>query len=109
MKQVYNYKEVQKELLSKKVRTGNDETFTPVDYITDEQLEEINRQGITNLTPYIPLPEHVRKHDGFVNKIFEELISKYPNDEFLQFLDKEENLETLYSYSWYEKYGIKYE
>ena len=108
MKQVYDYKKEREELYSKKVRTGDDETFTPVDYITDEQLKELNKQGIKNLEPYIPLKNYVRKHDDFVLKIREDLILKYPNDEFLFSLYEEENLEIFFSYSWYERYGIQY-
>lgn len=36
MRQVYDYKEFQKEMKSKKKRTGNKETFTPIDFFTQE-------------------------------------------------------------------------
>ncbi|QDF29926.1 hypothetical protein AANAER_2470 [Halarcobacter anaerophilus] len=104
MRQIYNYKKVMNELHSKKVRTGSEETFTPIDYISDDNLKELRTKGITNFEPYIPLPSEIEKHNNFVQKIHDELIEKYPNDEFLKSLDKEENLEIFYSYDWYEKY-----
>lgn len=109
MRQVYDYEKFQKELFAKKVRTGADETFTPIDYITDEKLKELKEQGVTNLEPYVPIPDEIRKHNAFVQKTHDELMDKYPDDEFLKSLDKEENLEIFYSYAWYEKYRLTYE
>ncbi|MFY9075090.1 hypothetical protein CRU99_03835 [Malaciobacter mytili] len=109
MRQVYDYKEFQKEMKSKKKRTGNKETFTPIDFFTQEEIDEFNKKGINNLEPYLPIPDYIRKHDKFVCKVHRELLKKYPNDEFLHSLDKEENIEIFFTYTWYEKYGIKYD
>ncbi|SKB79472.1 hypothetical protein [Malaciobacter marinus] len=63
-------------------------------------------QSLGYLDPYIPIPDEIRNHHIFIRKIKKELAIKYPDDEFLKSLDKEENLEIFYLYAWYERYGI---
>jgi len=104
--ELFNFKELQDFLTSKVVREKR--THTPVDFVTDEELKKLNEQGIHDLSSYIPTPAHIRDLINFAIDTHRKLTLKYPNDEYLKSLVKEENINMMLSYNWYERYGIKY-
>lgn len=92
-------------LKSKKVR---DAQGTLLEYATDEQLEEIKRKNIKDISFLNPTPLHIKNHQQFVMDVYKTLKDQKPNDDFLDELVREENQSVFFSYGWYEKYGIKY-
>ena len=105
-KEVYNFEEFQDFMDSKVVR--NPRSHTPVDFITEEQLREINAQGIKDLTSYVPTPKNVREHMNFVSKVSRELRKAgYIDHPYLLEIHEEDNLYIYFSYDWYKKFGIE--
>lgn len=108
MKEIFNYKEYIDFMESKLKRRGKYRTFTNADYFTDEQMKEFYKLGVSNLEIYLPTPKYIREHINFAYKTHNELLKKFPNDEFLHSLDEKENIHIKISTNWYETYGIKY-
>lgn len=107
-KPVFNYKEYLEFMESKKVRHGKDRTYTLLDFVTEEQSREDNKNGINNISHYDPTPKDIQEHFDFASKVFRELYEKYPNDEYLYSLANQEDMqEERCSTDWYKKYGIE--
>ncbi len=86
----------------------NPRTNTPLDYITDEQLEELNKKNEHNLEKYVPVPEDIKNIIDFAISSYNKLSKKYPNDKYLKFLAKEENYKEKITTNWYERYNLFY-
>lgn len=93
---------------SKKVRYGKDRTYTLYDFITDEEIVELNKNNETDLRRFNPTPKAIAEHFKFTNKIHRELLKKYPNDIFLKNLEEEEYQILKVTTNWYKDYGINY-
>lgn len=107
-KEVFNHKEYLEFMESKKVRHGKDRTYTPVDFITDEQLKELNEKGLHDLTPYDPTPKEIQEHFDFVLPLLIELQKKYPDDKYLYSLANDDKMsDEMISTDWYRKYGVE--
>lgn len=103
--EIFDYAQYQKDMEAKIVR--NPRTNTPIDYITDEKLAELEKEGITDFRPYIPIPKDIKAHLLFAVNIWIKLYKTYPNDEYLKSLDNEKNHYIVLSYDWYKKFGIE--
>ncbi len=107
-KPVFDYKEYLEFMESKKVRHGEDRTYTLLDFVTDEQNREDNEKGIKNISHYDPTPKNIQEHFDFVHKVFNELYKKYPDDKYLySLINEEEKQAERCSTDWYKKYGIE--
>ncbi len=107
LKEVYNREEYLSFMDSKRVRTGEDRTYTVLDFISLEEEKELKEKGINDLSFLDPTPQYIKEHSRFIQKTFKELLNKFPNDEFLNSLKNEENFIVLSNTNWYEQYGIK--
>lgn len=107
-KKIFNYKKYTEFMESKKVRHGQDRTYTLYDFITLDQEKELQEKAITNLSSFNPTPKIVQKHFRFINNLSRELEVKYPDDAFLKSLNKEENQELKVTTDWFKKYDIEY-
>ena len=103
-KEIFDYAQYQKDMEAKIVRTPR--TNTPIDYISDEKLAELEKQGITDFRPYIPVPKDIKMHLLFAVNIWLKLSKSHTEDEYLKSLDNEANHYIVLSYDWYKKFGI---
>ena len=103
--EIFDYAQYQKDMEAKIVR--NPRTNTPIDYITDKKLAELEKEGITDFRPYIPVPKDIKMHLLFAVNIWLKLTKTYPNDEYLKNLDNAANHHIVLSYDWYKKFGIE--
>lgn len=107
-KEVFNYKKYLEFMENKKVRFGKDRTNTLLDFVSEEQRLIDKENYINDLSIYDPTPENIQTHFNFVKKVYNELIEKYPNDEYLKSLSNSESMVIeKFSTDWYKKYRIE--
>jgi len=106
--QVIDYEAYTIFMESKKVRYGKDRTYTLYDFITNEEVIELNKNNETDLSKFNPTPKAIQEHFNFANKTARRLLKIYPNDQFLKSLEEEEYQVLKVSTNWYEDYGISY-
>ena len=106
--QVIDYEAYTIFMESKKVRYGKDRTYTLYDFITDEEVIELNKNNETDLSKFNPTPKAIQEHFNFANEIHRELLKKYPDDIFLKSLEEEKYQILKISTNWYKSYGIHY-
>ncbi len=84
------------------------EDFVPEELFDYKQIEELNKINDNSLNEFVTVPEAIKNSMQFALKTHMELLKKYPEDKYLKNLDKKEEMATLFSTNWYERYGIKY-
>ena len=91
-KEIFDYDEYIKFMESKKVRHGKDRTYTLLDFVTEEEHARLLKECALDLNKFDPTPP---------------VLDKYPDDEDIKELLKEENTKERCSTNWYEKFGYK--
>ncbi|RXK14559.1 hypothetical protein CP965_03690 [Halarcobacter mediterraneus] len=107
---VFNYNEYLEYIESKKVRYGDDRTYTLLDFVSEKKRKKDIKKGknLYDLSSYNPVPNSVKEHFYFVFKTLDTLIKEYPNDKYLYSLINDESMQIeRYSTDWYKKYGIE--
>lgn len=99
---IFNYEEYSLHMENQKKKENL--TGTIVDYMTEEQLQNIKNNKNFDLSEYDPTPQNIKIHFEKVNKIYSKLIKEHPNDVLLKELSFEENLKYKYFTNWYERY-----
>lgn len=82
--------------------------FEPVELFKYEEIENLNKKNDNSLNEFVSVPEAIKNFMKFALKTHMELLAKYPNDSYLKKLDQKEEMPTMLSTNWYERYGIKY-
>ena len=106
--QVIDYEAYTIFMESKKVRYGKDRTYTLYDFITNEEVIELNKNNETDLSKFNPTPKAIEEHFNFANKTARRLLKIYPNDQFLKSLEEEKYQVLKVTTSWYELYDVTY-
>lgn len=104
LKSFYNYDEYISDLEAKKKRTGADATDTVCDFFTKEEIKAFNEQGISDLTPYLPIPKEIQERRAFTINLLVKLSQEKPEDEWLKFLGSPDGVRYLCCTNWYEEY-----
>ena len=107
--ELIDYQKYCKFMESKKVRYGEERTYTLIDFVTEDELSELNENGINNLSSLDPTPKEIDTHFKFTKDTHRFLLKKYPDDVFLISLELEEKQAFKVCTNWYEKYGIEYD
>ena len=107
-KEIFDYDEYIKFMESKKVRYGKDRTYTLLDFVTEEEYARLLKECALDLNKFDPTPPEIDKHLNFTTRILIELLDRYPDDEDVKKISKEENTKERCSTNWYEKFGYKY-
>ncbi len=108
LKEVFNYKEYSDYMENRLVRVPR--TYTVMDFMTDEEINDSKQRNITDLSIYDPTPVYVQKHLDFSFNLYLTLKDKYKNNALFNLLNKEEiGTILISSTNWYEAFGFKYE
>ncbi|NQY95073.1 MAG: hypothetical protein HRT43_12985 [Campylobacteraceae bacterium] len=84
------------------------EDFKPIELFDYKEIEDLNTNNDNSLNEFISVPEAIKNLMQFALKTHIELSQKYPNDKYLQDLDTKEQMSTMFSTNWYERYGVTY-
>lgn len=106
---VFDYEEYLSSINEKIKRSGNDRTFTLLDFISEEEENILLEDGIFDINDSDPTPIDIKTHFKFTQQIHSALLDKYPNDKYLIDLNLEQNIINKISTDWYKKYGIEYD
>ena len=83
--------------------------FEPISLFDFSKIQELNvdNHKPKDITNFIVVPEAIKNQMNFAIKTHIDLITKYPDDDYLKYLESDQGIETMLSTNWYEKYNIK--